>query len=762
VSLLDSLISWWELDEASGTRNDSHGTNHLTDNNTVGRATTDLGLGADFEASSSEYLSRASNASLQTGDIDFTFALWFVRESSGGYVLLGKDSDSTGRDYTIDTVGGNVRLYINGGGGGLIAQATMVDVVGSKHLVVAWHDATANTLNIQVNNGVVSSVGTGGAAPPVSAAEFRIGAREYGGAEGYTDGVVDQVGFWKRVLTTSERARVYNNGQGLLYSDVNPAFRGMQDGSRPGAVRPGAFRLGGVATALAPTATPALYFNGLDAFVEIPAATSAVENLPTGPFTLAFLIRGEGFGDEIYRSIVDFATSANQSTLNFSTMGSIGGGPESDLRATTDQMGASSGLDDAVSDLIDYVLVVRWDGVSAEPVFSRLPRGVGSWTHDDGSGSSFGWVPGTAITGGKIRLGVGFFAGSDGFEGVLGLSAGWDSYLSDPDVESLVEADDYTIYSSEWQALNPLYLHHPVSETEMPDVMGNGNDATTLNTVYLVDGFEDVFYTGMAPGGGDATVAAVPADAARSAVVPGVAAGATVAAALADGTGALTVPAAGAGASVVTPTADATGGALAPAVSAGAVVISPAVAGAGDALAPAVGAASSDATVTALPAAGSGDLPAPTAGASMAVAAVVADGTGAALASAQVASASVVVGPASGSGDEPAPLIFAGGGITLDVPPGAGSGDAGTPEVSASREVVSGPAVGAGDALNPSAVASALLSAIPALGVGDGAPPIVTGLIYGVYTGTGRAPAGTVRAGANGGLSVAPAGTLRP
>lgn len=44
--LLTSLIAHWKLDEASGTRNDSHGTNHLTDNNTVTTATAKLGTNA--------------------------------------------------------------------------------------------------------------------------------------------------------------------------------------------------------------------------------------------------------------------------------------------------------------------------------------------------------------------------------------------------------------------------------------------------------------------------------------------------------------------------------------------------------------------------------------------------------------------------------------------------------------------------------------------------------------------------------------------
>ena len=36
--LKTNLVSWWDLEEASGARVDSHGSNDLTDNNTVGRA----------------------------------------------------------------------------------------------------------------------------------------------------------------------------------------------------------------------------------------------------------------------------------------------------------------------------------------------------------------------------------------------------------------------------------------------------------------------------------------------------------------------------------------------------------------------------------------------------------------------------------------------------------------------------------------------------------------------------------------------------
>ena len=79
--LLTNLVSYWTLDEASGTRADSHGTNHLTPTNAPVGATGKIGNGCDFESSSAQYLSCASNPTLQTGDVDFTIAAWVYVEN---------------------------------------------------------------------------------------------------------------------------------------------------------------------------------------------------------------------------------------------------------------------------------------------------------------------------------------------------------------------------------------------------------------------------------------------------------------------------------------------------------------------------------------------------------------------------------------------------------------------------------------------------------------------------------------------------------
>jgi hypothetical protein len=80
---------------------------------------------------------------------------------------------------------------------------------------VAWHDSVGNTINIQVNNGTADSAAHNlgvfyGTAP------FAIGARDAAAAD-YWDGLIDEVGFWKRVLTADERTTLYNGGNGLAY-----------------------------------------------------------------------------------------------------------------------------------------------------------------------------------------------------------------------------------------------------------------------------------------------------------------------------------------------------------------------------------------------------------------------------------------------------------------------------------------------------------------------------------------------------------------
>lgn len=228
MALKDSLISYWRLDETSGDRNDAYGTNHLTQRGTVGSVAGVISNAADFDTTNLLY--RASNASLQTGDISFTVCCWAVLDNKtpadGFYGLVTKVASSGSQvngDYWLDYSQSQDKFEFNvlSSGGISSPVRSTVPTAGTRYFIVAWVDKDANTVNIQVNNGTVVS-DTKAVTVAVSNNEFSIGSFDFNNSplgDGQLDGNVDEVGFWKRVLTANERTRLYNNGNGLAFSN---------------------------------------------------------------------------------------------------------------------------------------------------------------------------------------------------------------------------------------------------------------------------------------------------------------------------------------------------------------------------------------------------------------------------------------------------------------------------------------------------------------------------------------------------------------
>lgn len=224
--LLTNLISYWELNETSGTRYDAHGTNHLTDNNTVGYAAGVVGNAASFVGANNEYLKVDNNASLETGDIDFTVGGWIRLSSKAANAgMISKFSYGTREDYVAYYSVTTDRLRFMVGNGTTSHQSLSADQLGSPSLdtwyfLVGWHDATANTINIQVNDGAVDSAST---TITLGASDLYLTFGNYG--SGYLTGYLDTVALWKRVLTADERTWLYNSGAGRSYADIL-AYRG--------------------------------------------------------------------------------------------------------------------------------------------------------------------------------------------------------------------------------------------------------------------------------------------------------------------------------------------------------------------------------------------------------------------------------------------------------------------------------------------------------------------------------------------------------
>lgn len=239
MALITNLVSYWKLDEASGTREDIHSTNDLTDNNTVGVATGKINDGADFEYANSEYLSitDASQSGLD-GMSELSISCWFNQESvSSTYPsIVGKWSETSNqRAYIIANVGGSVYFYhsSDGGNGNLRSVNGGAIGTGSWYHVVGTFKSGTDNLKIYLNGSFVAQDTPIGSTVYNGTAGFQIGKADgpfAAASDQYFDGIIDEVGVWNIALTADEVTALYNSGNGLAYpftSSVNSNFFGL-------------------------------------------------------------------------------------------------------------------------------------------------------------------------------------------------------------------------------------------------------------------------------------------------------------------------------------------------------------------------------------------------------------------------------------------------------------------------------------------------------------------------------------------------------
>lgn len=223
-TLNNNLVSYWALNESSDgssnvTRNDSVGSNNLTSTGNVASGTGKNSNGASFSQSVAQILLKSSPTSLGVGTGDFTMSLWLYRtaaftsshivgrwasQPNWGYILFGNNTT-------------NIMLYVSSNGwdatsvgltnynSGNIPESTWVHIVcgrGNGKIFISGNNSTRNEANY------TNSINDGGTAG------FGVGNGD-GKAKGDGHvGIIDEVGFWSRELTTSECGELYNTGSG--------------------------------------------------------------------------------------------------------------------------------------------------------------------------------------------------------------------------------------------------------------------------------------------------------------------------------------------------------------------------------------------------------------------------------------------------------------------------------------------------------------------------------------------------------------------
>lgn len=226
TTLYSSLVSYWKMDETSGTRDDAYGSNDLTDNNTVTSATGVRTNAAHFVIANSEFLSKADNATLDFSAA-FTLSVWIKQtalavnqtiaakwtyQTQGSW---GFQTDATNNDELLCYIATSlIDAGVNYG------RTTTADLAAGTwyHLIVVYDGsgaANADRLKIYVNGvqKTLTFTGTIPASLQNSTADLNVG--KFGGSlTQYYGGDMDLFGLWSRAVTAAEIAELYSSGAG--------------------------------------------------------------------------------------------------------------------------------------------------------------------------------------------------------------------------------------------------------------------------------------------------------------------------------------------------------------------------------------------------------------------------------------------------------------------------------------------------------------------------------------------------------------------
>lgn len=223
ASLRSRLIAYWAGENA----NDSHtGGYNLTAYNTPTYTSGLVANAFTLVSASTQYLDITSvDALAPLGD--FEIFCWANFTTVGADRMLINNGDANAVNYPHSMAyelmyvhsGTKFRFTVGNNTTSIVLSSTAAaPSAGSWYAVNAYHQAGVR-VGISINNGAFdTSAYTGGSYRPV-ALPLTIGKwSNFNGAR--MNGLIDEVGFWGRLLSTTERQWLYNSGAGRAYSSL--------------------------------------------------------------------------------------------------------------------------------------------------------------------------------------------------------------------------------------------------------------------------------------------------------------------------------------------------------------------------------------------------------------------------------------------------------------------------------------------------------------------------------------------------------------
>lgn len=217
MTLTDNLIGYWTLDSNA---NDSLGSRNGTDSGSPTYGTGKINNGVTYNGSS-QYSTIANHASLFPTSL--TVSLWVkfttVQQNKHIFTLQNANvSPYNGFSIFVEDSANGKKIWsaTRSTSFGNIASTSNLNDGNWHHIVVTFDPSVGSGTHTMWVDGVQNSQNTGKTLAWDTGADLMFG-KFYNFGGGYYNGSLDEVGYWSRVLDSSEIASLYNGGSGLAY-----------------------------------------------------------------------------------------------------------------------------------------------------------------------------------------------------------------------------------------------------------------------------------------------------------------------------------------------------------------------------------------------------------------------------------------------------------------------------------------------------------------------------------------------------------------
>ncbi len=211
MALTDGLLAYYKLDESSGNASDSSGNGKtLTNTGTVTYGSAKINNGAIGTNTTGGYLKISEALGFAaTGDHSWNF--WYKCPSSmTGYIVDNITATGDNKRLIVYEDNAVKKLHMFANGNEVLTQA----LTSGQWYMITINKSGANW-ELFVNNVSKGTTTTGSLIYNGGAGFMLLNSLYTGGSQ--TTATIDEVGIWSRLLDSSDRAELYNSGNGLQY-----------------------------------------------------------------------------------------------------------------------------------------------------------------------------------------------------------------------------------------------------------------------------------------------------------------------------------------------------------------------------------------------------------------------------------------------------------------------------------------------------------------------------------------------------------------